>query len=68
LKAIDKFGNKFELSAPVRTRHRVDKIGSKPLALKKKCCALKFRLSPNPAAGATEIYTSDLHVQAIEVR
>lgn len=66
LRAIDKNGNKFEISAPLIQ----DTVWIKTLktsSTQEELLRSKVLLSPNPAADATELYTSDLHVEAIEV-
>jgi PKD repeat protein len=66
LKAIDKYGNKFEISLPATQ----DTVWIKTLptsGTEEEILRSKVLLSPNPAADATELYTSDLHVEAIEV-
>ncbi len=66
LKAIDKNGNKFEITAPIVQ----DTVWIKTLettGTQEEIIRSKVLLSPNPAADATELYTSDLHVKAIEV-
>lgn len=67
LNAIDKYGNKFELSVPVEQDtvwiKRLETSGTHEEMLRS-----KVQVSPNPAADATEIYTSDLHVETIEIR
>ncbi len=64
LKAIDKNGNKFELSVPVT----MDTVWIKTLptsGTQEEILRSKVLLSPNPAAERTELYTSDLHVESI---
>ncbi|MFN0177029.1 MAG: PKD domain-containing protein [Saprospiraceae bacterium] len=66
LKAIDKFGNKFEISVPAGQ----DTVWIKSIqttGTQEEILRSKVQISPNPAADATELYTSDLHVEAIEV-
>jgi len=66
LKAIDKFGNKFDVSVPAGQ----DTVWIKTLqtsGTKEEMLRSKILLSPNPAADVMELYTSDLHVEAIEV-
>ena len=66
LKAIDKYGNKFEISVPATQ----DTVWIKTLpssGTKEEILRAKVLLSPNPAVDVTELYTSDLHVEAIEV-
>ncbi len=66
LKAIDKYGNKFEISLPATQ----DTVWIKTLptsGTQEEILRSKVLLSPNPAAEATELYTSDLHVETIEV-
>ncbi|MFN0215751.1 MAG: PKD domain-containing protein [Saprospiraceae bacterium] len=65
LKAIDKHGQEFELSVPALQDtvwiKRLETTGTKDKMLQS-----KVLLSPNPAVGHTELYTSDLHVESIE--
>ncbi|MFN0037770.1 MAG: PKD domain-containing protein [Saprospiraceae bacterium] len=66
LKAIDKEGNEFEISVPAEQ----DTVWIKTLETSgtdEEMLRAKVLLSPNPAADATELYTSDLHVEAIEM-
>ncbi|MBC7775683.1 MAG: T9SS type A sorting domain-containing protein [Phycisphaerae bacterium] len=66
LRAIDKNGNKFEISAPVAQ----DTLWIKTLettGTQEEILQSKVLLSPNPATDAVELYTSDLHVVSIEV-
>lgn len=66
LKAIDKYGNKFEISAPAQQ----DTVWIKTIqttGTHEEILRSKVLLSPNPAADATELYTSDLQVLSIEV-
>jgi hypothetical protein len=66
LKAIDKYGNKFEISLPATQ----DTVWIKTLptsGTQEEILRSKLLISPNPAVDATELYTSDLHVEAIEV-
>lgn len=66
LKAIDKFGNKFNLSVPIEQ----DTVWIKSIqtsGTQEEVLRSKVLISPNPATEATDIYTSDLHVENIEV-
>lgn len=66
IKAIDKNGKVFEISVPVEQ----DTVWIKTLettGTKEEVLRSKVLISPNPAADVTELYTSDLHVEVIEV-
>lgn len=66
LKAIDKYGNKFEISAPVVQ----DTVWIKKLETSgthEEVLRSKVLLNPNPAFDRTELYTSDLQVERIFV-
>jgi len=66
LKAIDQFGNKYQLSAPILQ----DTVWIKTLnttGTKDESLHSKVMLSPNPAADVTDLYTTDLQVEAITV-
>lgn len=66
VKAIDKDGKEFEISAPAEQ----DTVWIKTLetsSTREEVLRSKVLISPNPAIGTTDIFTSDLHVVAIEV-
>ncbi len=66
LKAIDKDGHEFKISVPaVQDTVWIKTI--KTTGTQEEILRSKVLLSPNPAAESTELYTSDLHVEAIEV-
>lgn len=66
LKAIDRFGNKFQISVPIVQDtvwiKRLNTTGTKEETLQS-----KVQVSPNPAADFTDIFTADLQVEAITV-
>ena len=66
IKAIDKDGKKFEISAPLVQ----DTVWIKTLktsGTQEEILRSQVLLSPNPATDATELFTADLQVEAIEV-
>lgn len=67
LRAIDRFGKKFDISAPVMQDTVWIKTLQKPTKTEEELLRSKVLLSPNPAANSTELYTSDLKVESIEV-
>jgi PKD repeat protein len=67
IRAIDKFGNKFEISAPVQQDTVWIKTIETSSGAKDNLLQSQVLMSPNPANDVVSIYTSDLHVQMIEV-
>jgi len=67
LRAIDRYGKKFDISAPMTQDTVWIKTLPKPTKTEEEFLRSKVLLSPNPAANSTELYTSDLQVESIEV-
>jgi len=67
LKAIDKSGGKFDLSAPIQT----DTIWLKSIKInsstQEEILSSKVLVSPNPASDQVVVYCSDLQVEHLEV-
>ncbi|MDX1909937.1 MAG: PKD domain-containing protein [Saprospiraceae bacterium] len=67
IKAIDKWGNKFEISAPVQQDTIWIKTIETSSGTEDDLLQSQVLLSPNPSGDISTLYTADLHVENIQV-